>query len=102
MFLKGIALASVTTTRVEEEEEASRQRWSRDSKWVLQLLRLEQLQRWNEMCSEKLFSSLQPGVASASKGLKRLVRLSSDTSVSIRGPFKQVHWASFKRASDCG
>jgi len=32
MFLKGIALALVTTTRVEEEEEASRQRWSRDSK----------------------------------------------------------------------
>jgi len=36
MFLGGIALASVTTTRVEEEEEASRQRQSRDSKWVLQ------------------------------------------------------------------
>ena len=32
MFLGGIALASVTTTRVEEEEEASRQRRSRDSK----------------------------------------------------------------------
>jgi len=32
MFLGGIALASVTTTRVEEEEEVSRQRWSRDSK----------------------------------------------------------------------
>jgi len=58
IFLKSIALVSVTTTRVEEEEEASRQRWSRDSKWVLQLLRLEQLQRWNEMYSEKLFSSL--------------------------------------------
>jgi len=32
MFLRGIALASVTTTRVEGEEEASRQRRSRDSK----------------------------------------------------------------------
>ena len=32
IFLGGIALASVTTTRVEEEEEASRQRQSRDSK----------------------------------------------------------------------
>ena len=32
MFLGGIALASVTTTRVEEEEEASRQRRPRDSK----------------------------------------------------------------------
>jgi len=32
MFLGGITLASVTTTRVEEEEEALRQRWSRDSK----------------------------------------------------------------------
>jgi len=32
MFLGGIALASVTTTRVEEKEEASRQRRSRDSK----------------------------------------------------------------------
>jgi len=30
MFLRDIALASVTTTRVEKEEEASRQRWSRD------------------------------------------------------------------------
>jgi len=28
--LEGIALASVTTTRVEEEKEASKQRWSRD------------------------------------------------------------------------
>jgi len=32
MFLGGIALVSVTTTRVEEEEEVSRQRWLRDSK----------------------------------------------------------------------
>ena len=32
MFLGGIALVSVTTTRVEEEEEASRQSRSRDSK----------------------------------------------------------------------
>ena len=32
IHLEGITLASVTTTRVEEEEEASRQRWSRDSK----------------------------------------------------------------------
>ena len=32
MFLGGIALALVTTTRVEEEEEASRHRRSRDSK----------------------------------------------------------------------
>jgi len=30
MFLGGIALASVTTTRVEGEEEVSSQRWSRD------------------------------------------------------------------------
>ena len=30
MCLEGMTLASVTTTRVEEEEEASRQRWSRD------------------------------------------------------------------------
>jgi len=30
MHIEGITLASVTTTRVEEEEEASRQRWSRD------------------------------------------------------------------------
>ena len=30
MHLEGITLASVTTTRVEEEEEASRQRQSRD------------------------------------------------------------------------
>ena len=30
MHLEDITLASVTTTRVEEEEEASRQRWSRD------------------------------------------------------------------------
>jgi len=32
MFLGGIALTSVTITRVEGEEEASRQRRSRDSK----------------------------------------------------------------------
>ena len=102
MFLGGIALASVITTRVEEEEEASRQRRSRDSKWVLRSLRLEQLQGWNEMRSGKLSSSLQPGVALASKGLKRSVRLSGDASVSRRGLFKQVHWASFKKASDCG
>ena len=30
IHLEGITLASVTTTRVEEEKEASRQRWSRD------------------------------------------------------------------------
>jgi len=30
MHLEGITLASVTTTRVEGEEEASRQSWSRD------------------------------------------------------------------------
>jgi len=30
MHLEGITLASVTTTRVEGEEEASSQRWSRD------------------------------------------------------------------------
>jgi len=30
MFLGDIALVSVTTTRVEREETASRQRWSRD------------------------------------------------------------------------
>jgi len=30
MGLEGITLASVTTTRVEGEEETSRQRWSRD------------------------------------------------------------------------
>ena len=30
MHLEGITLVSVTTTRVEGEEEASRQRWSRD------------------------------------------------------------------------
>ena len=41
MFLGSIALASVITTRVEKEEEASRQRQSRDSKWVLRSLRLE-------------------------------------------------------------
>jgi len=35
MHLEGITLVSVTTTRVEEEEETSRQRRSRDSKWVL-------------------------------------------------------------------
>ena len=91
IFLRDIVLASVTTTRVEEKEEASRQRQSRDSKWALQLLRLEQLQGYNEMCSGKLSSSLQPGVASVSRGLKHSVRLSSDTSVSKRGTFKQVH-----------
>jgi len=32
MFLEGIALALVTTTRVEKKEEALRQRQSRDSK----------------------------------------------------------------------
>jgi len=32
MFLRGIALASVTTTRVEKEEKALRHRQSRDSK----------------------------------------------------------------------
>jgi len=32
MFLGGVALVSVTTMRVEEEEEASRYRWSRDSR----------------------------------------------------------------------
>jgi len=32
MFLEGVALASVTTIRVEEEKEASRYRWSRDSR----------------------------------------------------------------------
>jgi len=101
MFLGGIALASVTTTRVEKEEEASRQRQSKDSKWVLQLLRLEQLQEWNEMCLGKLSNSLQPSIALASRGLKYSVRLSKDASVSRRGPFKQVHWVSFKRASDC-
>jgi len=30
MFLGGVALASVTTMRVEKEEEASRYRWSRN------------------------------------------------------------------------
>ena len=88
MFLEGIALASVTTTKVEEEEEASKQEQSRDSKWVMQSLKLEQLQKWNEMCSEKLSSSLQPGMASASRKLKRSVRLSSDALVSKREPFK--------------
>jgi len=102
MFLGDIVLISVTTTRVEGKEETSRQRQSRDSKWVLQLLRLEQLQEWNEMCSEKLSSSLQPSVVSASRGLKHSVRLSSNALVSRKGPFKRVHWALFKRASDCG
>jgi len=32
IHLECITLASVTTTRVEEEEEASRQSWSRDSR----------------------------------------------------------------------
>jgi len=54
------------------------------------------------MQSGKLSSSLQPGVASACKGLKHSVRLSRKASVSKRGPFKQAHWVSFKRARDCG
>ena len=70
MCLEGITLALVTTTRVEKEKEASRQRQSRDCRWVLQSLRLEQLQGWKEMWSGKLSSSLQPGVASACKGLQ--------------------------------
>ena len=41
MCLEGITLASVITTRVEGEEEASRQRWSRNYRWVLQSLRLK-------------------------------------------------------------
>ena len=88
MHLEGITLVLVTTTRVEEEEETSRQRWSRDFKWVLQSLRLEQLQGWNKMRSGKLSSSLQPGVASACKGSKYSVRLSREASVSKREPFK--------------
>ena len=51
------------------------------------------------MCLGKLSSSLQPGVASASRELKYSVRLSSDALVSRRRLFKQVHWALFKRAS---
>jgi len=47
-------------------------------------------------------SNLQPGVASASKGLKHSVGLRREASVSKRGPFKQAHWVSFKRARDCG
>ena len=92
----------MTTKRVEGKKEASRQRQSRDYRWVLQSLRLEQLQGWKEMWSGKLSSSLQPGVASACKGLKHFVRLSRETSVSKRGPFKWAHWVSFKRARDCG
>ena len=102
MCLEGITLASVTTTRVEEEEEASRQSWSRDCRCVLQSLGLEQLQGWKEMRSGKLSSSLQPGVASACKGSKHSVRLSREASVSRRGPFKRAHWVSFKRARDYG
>jgi len=41
MCLESITLASVITTRVEGEEEASRQRWSRNYRWVLQSLRLK-------------------------------------------------------------
>ena len=67
----------------------------------MQLLRLEQLQGWKEMQSEKLSSSLQPGIASVSKKLKCLVRLRSNALVSRRGPFKQVYWTLFKRTSDC-
>jgi len=40
------------------------------------------------MQSEKLSSSLQSGIVSASKELKRSVRLSSDASVSRKGLFK--------------
>ena len=65
-------------------------------------MRLEQLQGWNEIQSEKLSSSLQPGVALASRGLKHLMRLSSNVSVSKRGLFKQAYWMSFKRARDYG
>jgi len=34
----------VTKIRVEKKKEALRHRWSRDFKWDLQLLKLEQLQ----------------------------------------------------------
>ena len=99
---RDITLASVTTTRVEEEEEISRQMRSRDCRWDLQSLRLELLQGWKEMQLGKLSNSLQPRVASVCKGLKHSVRLSREASVSRRGPFKQAHWVSFKRARDCG
>ena len=102
MHLDGITLASVTTTRVEGEEEASRQRRSRDCRWDLQSLRLEWLQGWKEMQSGKLSSSLQSRVASACKESKHSVRLSRKTSVFKRGPFKRAHWMSFKRARNCG
>jgi len=54
------------------------------------------------MCLEKLSSSQQPSVASASRGLKCSVKLSRDASVSRGGPFKRAYWVSFKRASNCG
>ena len=102
MRLEGITLASVTTTRVEGEEEASRQSQSRDYRWVLQSLKLEQLQGWKEMRSGKLSSSLQPRVVSTCKWSKHSVRLSREALVSKRGPFKRAHWVLFKRARDCG
>jgi len=49
-----------------------------------------------------LTSNVKSEVASALKGLKCSVKLRSDTSVSKREYFKQTHWASFKRASNCG
>jgi len=48
----------------------------------------------------KLSNNLQPRVASTLRELKHSVRLSSNVSVSKRGPFKWVHWALFKRASN--
>ena len=56
----GIALASMTTMRVEE---ALRHRQSRDSRWDLWPLRLERMQGWKEMhdtcCVESLSLMLQ-------------------------------------------
>ena len=54
------------------------------------------------MQSRRLSSSLQPEVVLVCKRSKYSVRLSRKASVSKRGPFKQAHWVSFKRASDCG
>ena len=84
------------------EKATSEERQSKDFKWAVWSLRLEILQEWKEMQLEKLFSSLQSEVTSALKKLKCSVRLSSNTSVSKRRPFKWTHWVLFKRASDRG
>jgi len=49
MLLGCIALVLVTTIRVKKEKETLKHRWSRNFRWDLQSLRLEQLQEWKNI-----------------------------------------------------